>query len=88
MYINIFVCTGIIGSKTIEIISNYFPQLKIDLLLAANNAGKLIQQANKLQPKVICLKNTKKINYYKKIKHPHLLRQTNRHLSCKILYLS
>ncbi len=65
MYINIFGCTGIIGSKTIEIISNYFPQLKIDLLLAANNAGKLIQQANKLQPKAICLKNTKKINFYK-----------------------
>ena len=42
MYINIFGSTGIIGSKSLEIINNYFPQLKIDLLLASNNAKKLI----------------------------------------------
>ena len=65
MYINIFGSTGIIGSKSVEIINNYFPLLKIDLLLAANNANKLIQQANKIIPKAICLQNTKKINYYK-----------------------
>ena len=65
MYINIFGSTGIIGSKSIQIISNYFPQLKIDLLLAANNANKLIHQANKIKPKAICLKNSKKLNYYK-----------------------
>ena len=65
MYINIFGSTGIIGSKSIQMISNYFPQLKIDLLLAANNANKLIHQANKIKPKAICLKNSKKLNYYK-----------------------
>ena len=72
MYINIFGSTGIIGSKTVEIISNYFPQLKIDLLLACNNANKLINQANKINPKAICLKNTKKINYYKNKLNPNV----------------
>ena len=33
MYINIFGSTGIIGSKSLEIINDYFPYLKIDLLL-------------------------------------------------------
>ena len=64
MYINILGSTGIIGSKSLDIISKYFPQLKIDLLLASNNANKLIKQANKIKPKAICLKNTKKLNYY------------------------
>ena len=65
MYINIFGITGIIGSKSLDIIANYFPHLKIDLLLASNNAKKLINQANIIKPKAICLKNTKKLNYYK-----------------------
>ena len=65
MYINILGSTGIIGSKTVDLINNFFPQLKIDLLLASNNANKLIHQANKTKPKAICLKNTKKLNYYK-----------------------
>ena len=65
MYINIFGSTGIIGSKSLDIIANYFPHLKIDLLLASNNAKKLINQANIIKPKAICLKNTKKLNYYK-----------------------
>ena len=56
MNINIFGSTGIIGSKSLEIINNYFPHLKIDLLLASNNAKKLINQANKIKPKAICLK--------------------------------
>ena len=72
MYINIFGSTGVIGSKCIEIISSYFPQLKIDLLLACNNANKLISQANKIKPKAICLKNTKKINYYKNNLNPNI----------------
>ena len=65
MYINIFGSTGIIGSKSLEIIYNYFPHLKIDLLLASNNAKKLINQANKFKPRAICLKNSKKLNFYK-----------------------
>ena len=65
MNINILGSTGIIGSKSLDIVSKYFPQLKIDLLLASNNANKLINQANKIKPKAICLKNTKKLNYYK-----------------------
>ena len=70
MYINIFGSTGIIGSKSLEIINDYFPHLKIDLLLASENANKLISQANKVKPKVICLKNTKKLNYYKNKNNP------------------
>ncbi len=65
MNINILGSTGVIGSKSLDIVSKYFPQLKIDLLLASNNANKLINQANKIKPKAICLKNTKKLNYYK-----------------------
>ena len=65
MNINILGSTGIIGSKSLDIVSKYFPQLKIDLLLASNNANKLINQANKIKPKAICLKNTKKLDYYK-----------------------
>jgi len=65
MNINIFGSTGVIGSKSIDVIRNYFPQLKIDLLLASNNAKKLINQANKIKPNAICLKNTKKLDYYK-----------------------
>ena len=45
MYINIFGSTGIIGTKSLEIINKYFPLLKIDMLLASENAIKLINQA-------------------------------------------
>ena len=55
MHINIFGSTGIIGSKSLDIIANYFPHLKIDLLLASNNAKKLINQANIIKPKAISL---------------------------------
>ncbi len=64
MRINIFGSTGIIGSKSIQILDKFFPYLKVDLLLAANNAKKLINQANTIKPKAICLKNSKKLNYY------------------------
>ncbi len=70
MYINIFGSTGIIGTKSLEIINKYFPLLKIDMLLASENAIKLINQANVIKPKVICLKNTKKLNYYKNKVNP------------------
>ena len=64
MYINIFGSTGIIGSKSLDIICNYFPELKIDLLLASNNAKKLISfysEAGRLSTKNYCF-YTKKIN--------------------------
>ena len=72
MYINIFGSTGIIGSKSLEVITNYFPHLKIDLLLASENVKKLISQANTVKPKAICLKNTKKLNYYRNKINPSI----------------
>ena len=46
MKINIFGSTGIIGSKTLDIISNYFPEIKINLLCANSNVKKFIKQIN------------------------------------------
>ena len=42
--INIFGSTGIIGSKTLKIINEYFPNIKINLLTANHNYKKLSKQ--------------------------------------------
>ena len=42
MYINIFGSTGVIGSITLKIIREYFPEIKINLLTANNNYEKLL----------------------------------------------
>ena len=43
--INIFGSTGSIGEKTLKIINNYFPKIKINFLLAFKNYKKLSKQA-------------------------------------------
>ena len=58
--INIFGSTGFIGQKTLNIINNYFPKIKINLLLANKNFKKLLKQAVLYKPKYICLLDNSK----------------------------
>ncbi len=51
MNINIFGSTGIIGIKTLDLIDNYFPNLKINLLCAKSNSKLLVSQIKKYKPK-------------------------------------
>ena len=57
MKINIFGSTGIIGSKTIKIINNFFPKIRINLLCANKNVNGLIKQANLIKPRYIYIDN-------------------------------
>ena len=66
MKINIFGSTGIIGSKTLEIISNYFPKIKINLLCSNTNVKKLIKQIEIHSPKYVYLNDSTKIDFLKK----------------------
>ena len=66
MNINIFGSTGIIGSKTLNMLTNYFPSIKINLLCANNNVSKIIKQSHLHKPKYIYLNNENKIKYLKK----------------------
>ena len=66
MKINIFGSTGIIGSKSLSIINNYFPSIKINLLCANNNVNKLIRQTSIYSPKYIYLNNASKVDFLKK----------------------
>ena len=64
--LNIFGSTGTIGTKTLKIIKNYFPKIKINLLVANNNYKKLAKQSIIYKPKYICLINN---NKYKNLKN-------------------
>ncbi len=66
MIINIFGSTGIIGSKTLDIISNYFPKIKINLLCSNSNIRKFIKQIEIYSPKYVYLNDTSKLALLKK----------------------
>ncbi len=66
MKINIFGSTGIIGSKTLDIINNYFPKIKINLLCSNTNVKKLIRQIKIYSPKYVYLNDSTKIKFFKK----------------------
>ena len=66
MKINIFGSTGIIGSKSLNIINKYFPTYRINLLCANNNVLKLIRQIALYSPKFVYLNNQNKVNILKK----------------------
>ena len=51
MNINIFGSTGTIGTKTLKIIDNYYPKLKVNLLCAKSNIKLLKSQILKYKPK-------------------------------------
>ena len=66
MNINIFGSTGIIGTKSLVIIKKFYPEIKINLLVANNNYSKLISQTIKYKPKFISIKNEDNIQFIKK----------------------
>ena len=66
MNINIYGSTGIIGSKTLKILNNFFPKIKINLLCANKNVNKLIKQIHLYSPKFVYLNNKKKLSILKK----------------------
>lgn len=66
MKINIFGSTGIIGTKSLKILNDHFPNFSINLLCANNNVNKLIIQITKYSPKFVYLNNASKLNILKK----------------------
>ena len=67
MKVNIFGSTGYIGKKSLEIIHNHFPDLKINLLCANRNINILEKQIKIYKPKYVYLFNQKKSEILKKI---------------------
>ena len=61
MNINIYGSTGIIGRKTLKLIDNNFPNLKVNLLCAKSNLKLLTKQIIKYQPKYAFLYDSEKI---------------------------
>ena len=43
-YFNLYGSTGQIGSKSLQIVDQYFPSIKINLLVANTNYKKLLKQ--------------------------------------------
>jgi len=66
MNINIFGSTGIIGTKSLNIVKKFYPKIKINLLVANNNYSKLISQTIKYKPKFISIKNEEYIPLIRK----------------------
>ena len=60
MNINIYGSTGIIGTKTLELI-DHFPAIKVNLLCAKSNSKLLNKQIHKYKPNYVFLFNTEKI---------------------------
>ena len=62
MNINIYGSTGVIGTKTLNLIDKSFPNLKINLLCAKSNKRLLIKQINKYNPKYAFLYDASKFS--------------------------
>jgi len=65
-YFNLYGSTGQIGSKSLQIIDQYFPSIKINLLVANTNYKKLLRQAISFKPKFVYIKDESKIKHLKK----------------------
>ena len=65
MIINIFGSTGEIGKKTLKILNENFPKIKINLLCANSNVNLIIKQIQKYKPKYIYLDD---VNAQKRLK--------------------
>ena len=65
MNINIYGSTGVIGKKTLDLIDNNFPDLKINLLCAKSNLDLLTKQIVKYQPKYAFLFDMNKFSKFK-----------------------
>ncbi len=59
MIINIFGSTGEIGKKTLQLISNYYPKIKVNLLCANKNIELISKQIKIYKPKYVYLDNKK-----------------------------
>ena len=64
MNINIYGSTGVIGTKTLNLIDKNFPNLKINLLCAKSNKNLLIKQIIKYNPKYAFLYDTSKLSKF------------------------
>ncbi len=64
MIINIYGSTGVIGKKTLNLIDNNFPSLKVNLLCAKSNLKLLTHQIKKYQPKYAFLYNHEKLSNF------------------------
>ena len=74
MKINIYGSTGVIGIKTLQIIDQNFPNLKINLLCAKSNLKLLTKQINRYNPKYAFIYDHKKItNFNSKIGNTRFL---------------
>ena len=67
MNINIYGSTGVIGKKTLKLISKYFPNIKINLLVANKNYKTLINQIKFFKPRYVYLNDHSKIKFIKEI---------------------
>ena len=61
MNINIFGSTGIIGTKTLQLIDDNFNNIKVNLLCAKSNYKLLIKQVHKYKPNYAFLYDLEKI---------------------------
>ena len=66
MKVNIFGSTGYIGKKSLAIINNHFPELKINLLCANRNINILEKQIKIYKPKYVTIANDSKLEYVEK----------------------
>ena len=66
MKINVFGSTGIIGIKTLNLIKNYFPNIKINLIVANKNINLIHKQTLIYQPKYVYLEDEEKSQLLKK----------------------
>ena len=74
MNINIYGSTGVIGIKTLQIIDQNFPNLKINLLCAKSNLKLLTKQINRFKPKYAFIFDHNKItNFNSKIGNTRFL---------------
>ena len=64
MNINIYGSTGVIGTKTLNLIDRNFPNLKINLLCAKSNKRLLVKQINKYKPKYAFLYDASKFSKF------------------------
>ncbi len=62
MKINIFGSTGVIGTKTLELI-DHFPKIKVNLLCAKSNSRLLNKQIKKYKPNYVFLYEADKLKY-------------------------
>ena len=65
MNINIFGSTGVIGTKSLKIIKDQFPKLKINLLCANTNYKLLYKQICNFEPKYAYINDKSKYNLLK-----------------------